>query len=284
MRRFLFLTAWLSMLLLLERRRPLRRPMDSGASRLVLNSTVGLISGTVLSLTEMPATRLAARMVEQRGLGLIQRRRLPQFAEAIASFILLDYSIYLWHVLLHKVPLLWRFHVAHHIDRDLDTSTALRFHFGELFFSMFWRVGTITALGIRPKYLFAWETFLIAEIMFHHSNVRLPLGLERALNKIVVTPRMHGVHHSIIERETNSNWSSGLTVWDYLHGTLRLNVHQDYIAIGVPAYRAKEETSFVRTLALPFMPQRDAWRFVHGKEPVRYLAPNEGQPKRKLIA
>lgn len=284
MRRFLVLTAWLAALLFLERRRPLRRQVANGADRLVANSAVGLVGGTILSLTEIPATRIAAHIVEQRRLGLLQLRKLPPVAEGVAAFLLLDYSIYVWHVLLHRIPLFWRFHVVHHIDHDLDTSTALRFHFGELLFSMFWRVATIVALGVRLKHLAIWETFLISEIMFHHSNLRLPLRLERMINRVVVTPRMHGIHHSIIESETNSNWSSGLTVWDYLSGTLQLNVHQDLIAIGVPAYRSKKDTAFIRSLALPFQAQRKAWKFVNGKEPIRYLILSEGQSKRKLIS
>jgi sterol desaturase/sphingolipid hydroxylase (fatty acid hydroxylase superfamily) len=186
--------------------------------------------------------------------------------------------------LLHRVPLFWRFHIVHHTDRDLDATTFLRFHFGELLFSMAWRTSTILALGIRPRALEAWETFLLAEIMFHHSNLKLPLSTERLLNKLVVTPRMHGIHHSLIESETNSNWSSGLTVWDYLHGTLQLNIAQSDITIGVPAYRSTMDVSLRNSLSLPFAQQRYSWAFVDGHRPTRWLEQGDKAAQLRMIA
>jgi sterol desaturase/sphingolipid hydroxylase (fatty acid hydroxylase superfamily) len=97
-------------------------------------------------------------------------------------------------------------------------------------------------------------------ILFHHSNVRLPVELERRLNRILVTPRMHGIHHSDVKAETDSNWSSGLTVWDWLHGTLRLDTPQDEITIGVPAYRDPREVELLKILSMPFAEERDAWQ------------------------
>jgi sterol desaturase/sphingolipid hydroxylase (fatty acid hydroxylase superfamily) len=97
--------------------------------------------------------------------------------------------------------------------------------------------------------------------------------LERRLNRLIVTPRMHGIHHSDVREETDSNWSSGLTVWDWLHGTLRLNVPQDEITIGVPAYRAPEEVGLVDVLKLPFTEQRPTWLLPGGGRPVRGRPP-----------
>jgi sterol desaturase/sphingolipid hydroxylase (fatty acid hydroxylase superfamily) len=268
MQRTLLLALWFGCLLLGEERRRLRTPVDNKGARLIANSTVGAISALVLSLTEMPATRLASKLAERKRIGLLQRQPMPAWLEACLSFILLDYSIYVWHVMLHKLPLLWRFHIAHHTDRDLDVTTTLRFHFGELLFSMFWRCGTIMLLGIRPSNLKIWESFLMAEISFHHSNLRLPMRFERALNRFIVTPRMHGIHHSLIESETNSNWSSGLTIWDLLHGTLKLNVPQERITIGVPAYRTTSEVSLSSTLNLPFRKQKPTWELVRGGDTV----------------
>lgn len=103
----------------------------------------------------------------------------------------------------------------------------------------------------------------------HHSNVRLPIGVERSLNILIVTPRMHSIHHSIIRDETDSNWSSGLTLWDWVHGTLRLNVPQKEITIGVPAYRASGETSLLKMLTVPFIKQRPSWPLFGGGRPAR---------------
>ena len=193
--------------------------------------------------------------------------------EVAAAVVLMDYTLYLWHVVTHRVPFLWRFHVAHHVDLDLDASTALRFHFGELGLSTLWRAAQVSLIGVSPLSLSVWQTFLMLSILFHHSNVRLPFEVERRLTRLIVTPRMHGIHHSIIREETNSNWSSGLTLWDWLHGTLRLNVLQEEIVIGVPAYRVPREVELIEVLKLPFSEQRPTWDL-----------PGDGQPARDSLA
>jgi hypothetical protein len=120
---------------------------------------------------------------------------------------------------------------------------------------------------------------LFASILFHHSNLRLPPRLERRLVPFLVTPRMHGIHHSAVEEETNSNWSSGLTLWDRLHGTLRLGVPQRDITIGLPAFRWPEEVTLGRILAMPFGPQRPTWR-LEGRGPaMRERAPGDARPR-----
>jgi sterol desaturase/sphingolipid hydroxylase (fatty acid hydroxylase superfamily) len=198
-------------------------------------------------------------MAEERRWGLLKIFNLPAWVEVTVAVVLMDYTLYIWHVLTHRVPFLWRFHLVHHVDLDLDASTALRFHFGELLLSVPWRAAQVLVLGVSPLALSTWQTLLLVSIMFHHSNVRLPIDVEQTLNRIIVTPRMHGIHHSIMREETDSNWSSGLTIWDRLHGTLRLDVPQDQITIGVPAYRSPEELAFPAILKLPFTEERPAW-------------------------
>ena len=117
-----------------------------------------------------------------------------------------------------------------------------------------------------------WQTLLLVSILFHHSNVRLPIDTERRLNWLIVTPRMHGIHHSIVRKDTDSNWSSGLTIWDRLHGTLRLNVPQDQITIGVPAYREVEHVELLKIFAMPFGEQHPTWQL-----------PDNGQPRREAL-
>src|SRR5205085_3280127 len=205
--------------------------------------------------------------------GILKLARLPKWLETLAAVVLLDYTLYLWHVATHRLPFLWRFHVAHHVDLDLDASTALRFHFGELSLSTAWRAGQVVLIGVSPLSLSVWQTCLLLSILFHHSNVRLPLEVERKLNHLIVTPRMHGIHHSVVEEEANSNWSSGLTIWDRLHGTLRLNVPQDEVMIGVPAYREPGEVGLVKVLGMPFMEQRPVWQLPNNGTPVRAASP-----------
>jgi len=247
-------------LLWLERRRPLRRhAIEPKFKREARNLAVAAVGAGALLLIERPAILLLAQFVEAHRWGLLKRLRLPSWLEVALAIVLLDYTLYVWHYLTHRVPFLWRFHVAHHVDLDLDASTALRFHFGELALSVPWRAAQVIVIGVSPMSYLAWQVFVFPSIIFHHSNLELPIGLERWLNRLIVTPRMHGIHHSIIEEETNSNWSSGLSVWDWMHGTLKLNVPQDEITIGVPAYRDPEEVRLTEVLVLPFRKLRPSW-------------------------
>jgi sterol desaturase/sphingolipid hydroxylase (fatty acid hydroxylase superfamily) len=261
------LLAWL------ERRRPLRRNAEPKLRREARNLAVAAVSAAALQLSERPLIERLTALVEQRRWGLLGLLRPPLWLEVALALILMDYTLYLWHVLTHRVPFLWRFHVAHHVDLDLDASTALRFHFAELVVSVPFRAAQVLTLGITPLSFSVWQTFLFLSIIFHHSNLRLPIELERKLNRLIVTPRMHGIHHSIVREETDSNWSSGLTVWDWLHGTLRLNVPQNGITIGVPAYRLPEEVGLPEVLAMPFGEERETWRFPNDGESVRLTLP-----------
>jgi sterol desaturase/sphingolipid hydroxylase (fatty acid hydroxylase superfamily) len=240
----------------LERRRPLRRPVESKLERDARNLAVAGVAAVTLRLVERPVVRSLTALVERRRIGLLKRVALPRALEVALAVVLLDYTLYLWHVLTHRAPALWRFHLVHHADLDLDASTALRFHFGELVASVAWRAAQVLVIGVSPQSFSTWQSLLFASILFHHSNVRLPVEVERRLSLFVVTPRMHGIHHSTVRGERDANWSSGLTLWDRLHGTLRLNVPQAEIEIGVPAYREPDELGFVRVLKLPFGAER----------------------------
>lgn len=247
------------LLFLLELRRPLRKSVEPKIEHDTRNLAVAAIGAAALQLAERPLVSRLAAMVEKRRWGLLKFVDLPAWVEVTIAVVMMDYTLYIWHVLTHRLPFLWRFHLVHHVDLDLDASTALRFHFGELLLSVPWRAAQVLILGVSPLSLSTWQTFLLISIMFHHSNVRLPIDVENVLNRMIVTPRMHGIHHSMVREETDSNWSSGLTMWDRLHGTLCLDVPQDEITIGVPAYRSTEELEFPALLQMPFTEERPAW-------------------------
>ncbi|MEX2262478.1 MAG: sterol desaturase family protein [Bryobacteraceae bacterium] len=236
------ITASFALLVWLETRRELRPRTESKLRRNVRNFAVAALSGLTLRVLERPLLTPLTRAVERRSW------KLP---DALA-IVLLDYTLYIWHVLTHKAPILWRLHKVHHTDLDLDASTGLRFHFAEMAASVPWRAAQVVVLGVTPRAYALWQNLLLVSIFFHHSNVRLPVRFERWLCRFVVTPRMHGIHHSIGAREVNSNWSSGLTVWDRLHGTLNLNVPQAAITIGAPGFRQPEDVTLARILAQPF--------------------------------
>lgn len=260
---------------LLERRRPLRQSVESKLARTSRNLGVAALAGLALRVTESPMTTRLTALVEKRSWGVLKLVRLPRWLETALALLLMDYTLYLWHVLMHRVPFLWRFHLPHHVDLDLDTSTALRFHFGELALASAWRAGQITLIGVSPLSLAIWQALLMLSILFHHSNVRLPIRVEQALRCFVVTPRLHGIHHSMVKEETNSNWSSGLTVWDRLHGTLKFDIPQDRITIGVPAYRDPDKVNFVAVLKMPFVEQPPTWLLPGDGQPARTLSPGQ---------
>jgi sterol desaturase/sphingolipid hydroxylase (fatty acid hydroxylase superfamily) len=255
-----FVVAAFIILLWLENYRPLRRSRDSKSRRDVRNLAFAALNFTAIYLTERPAALAFTGLVEARHWGALKVFQLPAVVELVLAIVLLDYTLFIWHVLTHKVPLLWRFHQTHHVDIDLDASTALRFHFGEMLLSVPWRSAQILVIGASPLALSLWQAITLLAILFHHSNVELPLAAERWLCRLIVTPRMHGIHHSAVHRETDSNWSTILAWPDYLHRTLRLNVPQQAITIGVPAYQDPADLGFGRVLAMPLTANRSSWQ------------------------
>jgi sterol desaturase/sphingolipid hydroxylase (fatty acid hydroxylase superfamily) len=268
-------------LLALEWLWPLRRSVEPRARRNGRNLAVAGLAAASVRLAEMPVVLPLSLWVEGSGWGLLKWAGLPVWMEVILAVVLLDYTLYLWHILNHKVPLLWRCHQPHHVDLDMDTSTALRFHFAELLASVPWRAGQVVLIGVSPLALSIWQTATIMEVMFHHSNVRLPVRAERLLCFVIVTPRMHGIHHSVVPEEQNANWSSGLTLWDWLHGTLRLNVPQDEVTIGVPAHLDQKDVTLPKVLSMPFGEQKPSFQLPDGGTPARPPAP---VPRRHLLA
>lgn len=221
-------------LLWLEHRRPLRARTAPQAARLARNLAAGVAAAAVVALAEAPVTRRLAQRTQQRQLGLVPRLGLGPAAQRLATLATLDYTLYLWHILLHRVPALWRWHQVHHRDADLDVSTALRFHAMELLWSVPWRAAQVVLIGVDAATLRLWGQLTLAEVMFHHSNLRLPRALERLLQPLVVTPARHGLHHADDVKLQHANFSSGLAVWDHLHGTAAAPVPQERITIGLP--------------------------------------------------
>ena len=267
----LFFTAW-------ETLAPLRRTLEPKLRHVIRNLTVGGISLAILTLLQAPVLVPVAEWAARHRAGLLNRVAIPAPLGTIVAIVLLDYTLWWWHRASHQVPFLWRFHLPHHVDLDLDASTALRFHFGELTLSIVYRSMQILLIGTSMFQLWVWQTILFASILFHHSNARLPLAFERFLVRFIVTPRMHGIHHSDRLDETNSNWSSLLSVWDYAHGTIVLNSPQPEITIGVPAYRNPSDVTIGKVLLLPFRRQRRDWHLSDGSLSLRSSVEREALP------
>jgi len=257
---FATIVGTLALLLVLERVAPLRMQVESKVRRMARNFVVAGTAVAVVEALRVPLLIPVIHWTEQGHVGVLNAFAMPEAVRIVLGVLLLDYTLWWWHWLNHRVPFLWRFHLVHHVDRDLDASTALRFHFGEHALSVFYRSAQIVILGVSPAALFTWQTILFVSILFHHSNVRLPSRLEAILVRLIVTPRMHGIHHANRREWTDSNWSSMLSCWDLLHGTFVRDVPDRAIVIGVPAYDDPRDVTISRVLLLPFTKQRDDWR------------------------
>jgi sterol desaturase/sphingolipid hydroxylase (fatty acid hydroxylase superfamily) len=247
------------LLLLLETKFQLRKGTQKKRQRTIINTVVSIPAFALLRFAFLPIMVWIAYKNQDWQLGLNYFYNLPLWTKSIIAFLILDYGNYLWHILNHKIPFLWRFHLVHHTDPDMDITTAFRFHFGELIGSVFFR-GAVTLLsGASPMLALVYEIIFEAATQFHHSNWKLPFAFERMLNKVFVTPRMHGIHHSVVKQETDSNYSVIFSFWDRLHRTARLNNLSDEVIVGVPSYNKPEELTIGFLLKLPFTKIR-SWK------------------------
>lgn len=257
---------WFVLLFGVERVRPLRQSTQPGWPRLRLNTVAVVLALGVAAVTVAPTMATMLDWTRRAEFGLLRLVPLPPLLSLAVGILLLDLTFYWWHRLNHAWPLLWRFHNVHHIDPDLDSTSAFRFHAVEIAYSTAFRAVQFGLIGPSMLAVGIYELLFLSGTVFHHSNVHLPLALERAINLAFVTPRMHGIHHSVIRDETNSNYSVVFRWWDSLHRSLRLNVPQDEIRIGVAAYTRPEDNSLVSLLLLPFRRQCDYWRTPQGDD------------------
>ena len=258
-------------LLYLQARHRLRAQHFGAWTRIFRNLILAAPALILLRLLMIPMPYFAAIWAHKHGVGLVNWLHFPFWPGAIAGFLMFDYAYYWWHVGTHRIPFLWRFHNVHHTDLDMDVSTAARFHFAEIAFSVVYRVAIVLIVGIAPLVYLFYEMIFELETQFHHSNWRLPRRVESLLNTIIVTPRMHGIHHSIVQAETNSNWGSVFCWWDRLHRSHRMDIAQSDITIGVPAYRDEKELTLGDLWKMPFRPIRE-WKLPDGEVPKREKA------------
>jgi sterol desaturase/sphingolipid hydroxylase (fatty acid hydroxylase superfamily) len=215
-----------------------------GAGRVLKNLSFAGFNFIASPLIVIPITAFAAsHMLEWRpaiwsgwsGLGL--------------DLLLLDLWIYWWHRINHIVPFFWRFHEVHHLDEMLDTTSALRFHFGEVVLSSVVRAMVIFFLAVPLSSVVIFEALVLVSALFHHSNIRLPTGLERRLSWIIVTPSIHWVHHHAKRRDTDSNYCTVLSLWDRLFGSANPNQRTEEMTIGVEGRR---ERTLIGLILKPF--------------------------------
>ncbi len=246
---FIIMAAW-------EILAPKRALTVSKAVRWTNNLGLVFFNSFILRLVFPVAAVGMAAFASEQGWGLLNYYSIPATIAIVVSVIAMDFIIYLQHVLVHAVPVLWRLHRVHHADLDYDVTTGARFHTIEIILSMLIKFATIVVLGPPLVAVVIFEVILNATAMFNHGNVSLPASLDKVLRWFVVTPDMHRVHHSVEDDEANSNFGFSLPWWDRLFGTYRDQPRAGHegMTIGIHTYRTTKQVVWLPgMLALPFM-------------------------------
>ena len=233
---------------------PRRRQAIGRLRRWPSNLGIVVLNTLLVRLAFPVAAVGTAVAAETHGWGLFNWLSVPTWFAVAASVVLLDLAIYLQHVLFHAVPALWRLHRMHHADLEFDVTTGARFHPLEIALSMVIKIGVVAALGAPAVAVVIFEVLLNATSMFNHGNVRVVRWLDSTLRRVVVTPDMHRVHHSVVPRETNSNFGFNLSWWDRLFGTYRAEpaAGQQGMILGIEQFRDPSQLRLDRMLVQPF--------------------------------
>lgn len=252
--------AILAAMVLWERRAALRPYSQPRGRRWLANLGLGLVDTLVLRLTLPVLAAGVALIAEERGWGLFNQLAWPAWVKFVLALLALDLAIYGQHLMMHKVPLLWRLHRLHHSDLDFDASTALRFHPLEIVLSMLLKIALVLLLGAPAAAVIAFEVILNATSVFNHGNVSVPPRLEPLLRRLLVTPDMHRVHHSWYREETDSNFGFNLSCWDRLFGTYRAQPRDGHLAmtVGLQEFRDRRWLRLHWLLLQPFVDARRA--------------------------
>ncbi len=216
------------------------------------NITLSIINAVIGSLLFASALVYVMNWAEEHSFGLLHIEGIPFIVKAIIVFLLFDLWMYLWHRANHRIRLLWLFHRVHHTDQQMDVTTAVRFHPGEIIISWILRFAVIPLLGMTPELFILYETCMLVVIFFHHSNIGLSEKWDKPLRYIIVTPNMHRVHHSIEWQETNSNYSSIFSFWDRIARTFQERKDTHTITFGLRILREPEWRSILGILKTPF--------------------------------
>ena len=237
-------------------------------------NNLGIIAlDTLMVRLLMPAAAIKMATVScESNWGLLHAINVPSWAAVVIAVLFLDMVIYMQHLMFHAVPLLWRLHMVHHADLDIDVTTGLRFHPIEILLSMGIKIAAVAVIGPPVVAVLIFEVILNGTAMFNHGNVRMPRALDWVLRLLVVTPDMHRVHHSVTIRETNSNFGFNFPWWDRIFGTYRAQpmAGHDGMVIGLAQFRDKKLVTFLRLLALPFTGYSGSYAInKSGRKPVR---------------
>jgi sterol desaturase/sphingolipid hydroxylase (fatty acid hydroxylase superfamily) len=237
---------------------PKRKLIISKRKRWLTNigiSVTGTLLLRLMAALAVPVAAIAAAFyAETHQIGLLNQVAWPAWIKLVIALIVLDLAIWAQHLVSHKIPLLWRLHQVHHADRDIDVTTAIRFHPVEIGLSMLWKIVVVVPLGASPFAVFLFEVILNACAMFNHANIALPQWFDRILRLFIVTPDMHRVHHSVLRREHDSNYGFNLSIWDRLFRTYTAQPEAGHqgMTVGLNPYQSVAPARFGWSLWLPF--------------------------------
>jgi sterol desaturase/sphingolipid hydroxylase (fatty acid hydroxylase superfamily) len=220
----------------------------------VRNLALGSLNAALVALLATPFIAQVAVWAEENRVGLLRLLNVSPMIGGVLAILLFDAWMYLWHRANHQLGFLWRFHRVHHSDPEMDATTAVRFHTGEILISSALRLAVIPLLGITIYQLLFYKMLLLPVILFHHSNVRFPEKLDAHLRPIIVTPAIHRVHHSRLRTETDSNYSSIFSFWDRMAGTFRLRRDERPGNFGLNGYDGEECQRLSGLMLMPFPP------------------------------
>ena len=252
---FVLVAATFALFAGLEIAAPFRAPGQPRGRRWMTNLALFAIDTLAVRMLAPVLLVGMAVLAETRGWGLFNTLGWPFWLEATLAILALDLALFLQHWATHRVPLLWRLHRVHHTDRDFDVTTAARFHPVEIVLSMGYKLAVVAALGAPALAVFVFEAGFTMLTIFNHSNTRLPARIEPAVRALIVTQDMHRVHHSVVERETNSNYGTILSGWDRLFGTYRAQpaAGAEKVRIGLSEFQDDKPSKLGWSLALPFL-------------------------------
>jgi sterol desaturase/sphingolipid hydroxylase (fatty acid hydroxylase superfamily) len=249
-----FFAAIFFVMALSENIAPRRMLSKSKTKRWISNMGMEIIDVVVLRLIFPLFPVGIAVICAQRGWGLLNYYQIAPLPSLIIGVLALDFVIYLQHRMFHVVPLFWRVHMVHHTDQDIDVTTAVRFHPLEIILSLLIKFAAVAAIGAPPLSVLIFEIMLNGAAMFNHGNVRIPLFFDRIIRMVLVTPDMHRVHHSVIARETNSNYGFSFPWWDRMLGTYKAQPQEghDQMKIGLNGYHDDRSLKLSALLTMPF--------------------------------
>lgn len=233
---------------------PRRKLSESKGRRWLINLGLTFINFLFARVTVGALAFSVAVFARQNGWGLFNYFEVPAWMAIVVSFVVLDFSIYLQHVIVHAVPLFWRLHRLHHTDLNIDVTTGLRFHPLEILLSLLYKAAVIIVIGAPLWTVVAFEVILNAASQFNHGNVNIPKNIDRWLRTMIVTPDMHRIHHSTVVDKTNSNFGFSVSWWDRLCGTYKKEPAQSQLTmdIGLKEFRNQKELGLLSLIALPF--------------------------------